>query len=704
MTVMETDVPHSAASGNRLQAAALWLQASFIAERGRWFLWAPVFLGAGSSLYFVLTFEPPAYLLWLLTGTFLIATAVGIRIGLPVAVRLLLITGFLIALGLLAAQIRTLGTGTIYYNGPTTPVWVTGRVSTIELADRGARIVIDHPKIETFDPARTPQKIRLRLTSHSTVPEAGQAITVKAALMPPPGPAAPEAHDFRRDAYFAGIGAVGYAVSRAHSAEMPDTQAPTLERMRQVVAAHVRAALGNTQAAAIAIAYLTGERGLINDDTADDMRNSGLAHLLAISGMKVGLVAILVFSFARFSIALVPRLAVRIPTRKVAACLGIAAAIFYTGLADAPVPALRSVLMTGMAMLAILFDRPAFSLRLAAIAAIIVILWQPDSVIGVSFQMSFGAVIALIAFYESFREDVSRLYRGSGRVRRTLLGFGKLLVTTLVATLVTAPLALFHFQQEANYSIIANALAIPLNDFWIMPSAIVGMVLMPFGLDAAPFRFMGKGIEAMLAIAGRVSHWPYAVTHAATLPGYALPFLIGGGLWVIIWKRPWRRLGFIPIACGVALACFYPHPKLFVSEDAGRIGVVLDNGRLAVSKIGRRDFTADSWDRLNGAHGAIEFPDTGSFDKALSCTADLCVYSVADTGVAILRAPAAVSSACSTYPIIISPFVVTSCAAKTVIDPVSLKSSGAVALYIDGSGYRLDSVRAESGVRPWSNF
>jgi competence protein ComEC len=680
---------------------------AFMADRNRWFLWVPVLMGGGSAGYFALPIEPTTIqcAVPLAAGSALWLLAWRMRLHLAICVWVASLS--LIALGATAARVHTVLVDAPILARSTGPVIVTGRIAETELADLGPRVVLDHVTIGDMPLKDTPHRIRLRLTKYSSPPEAGSDIEVRAVLMPPPGPAEPGAHDFRRDSFFEGIGGVGYAVGRPTLLDSGGGHpvAQWIERRRQFIAGRVSKAMGASPEAAIATAYLTGERGLIDEQTATDMRNSGLAHLLAISGMKVGLVAVLVFGLVRILLGLMPALALRVPVRKIAAVIAIAAAISYTGLAAAPIPALRSVLMSGMAMMAILFDRQSFSLRLAAIAAIIVTLLLPDSVVSVSFQMSFGAVVALISFYEAFRHRIARHARHAGPVRRITVEFAKIVIMTLIATLVTAPLALIHFQQEANYSIPANALAIPLNDFWIMPLAFLGLALMPFGLDQWPLKGMGQGIHTMLAIARDVSAWPGAVSHAPILPDMVL--IIGGFgvLWILLWRGRWRKLGIIPVVASamIAVALPMPSPLILVSEDAGRVAVRQPDGTLAVSKIGKRDFTVDSWNRLNGSRGVAPFPDQGARTNGiLTCDDKACLYKGLHGVIAILNDPAATEEICAGAALVISRWPIQAdCGNAKIIDPASLSMTGAVALIDGGADYEIRSASAITGERPW---
>jgi competence protein ComEC len=680
-----------------------WLAESFMADRSRWVLWAPVFMATGAALYFALPFEPSRQWAWLVVaGTAVMSVALH-RLHPPVGWRLAAAACLLVACGFCAAKERTCRVDAPMLSAATGPVMVAGRVAEVDLADKGPRIVLDNPTIEGLAPGGTPRRIRLRLTRYAQTPAAGSFISVRAALMTPPGPAEPQAHDFRRDAYFEEIGGVGYAVGYPALLQPGGQRRDWLPALRLHIADRIDAILGRTPEAAIATAYLTGARGLIDEQTATDMRNSGLAHLLAISGMKVGLVAVLVFGATRLALALVPRLALRVPVRKIAACAGIAAAIAYTGLAAAPVPALRSVLMTSMAMLAILFDRQSFSLRLAAVAAMLVILVLPESATSVSFQMSFGAVVALIAFYEAFRHRIAAGYHHAGHLRRAVMDIGKIALTTFVATLVTAPLALFHFQQEANYSIPANAFAIPLNDFWIMPCGILALLLMPLHLDSWPLEAMGAGIRVMLQTAHWVSGWPGAVSHVPLLPPAVLGLASFGGLWIILWRRRWRRLGVAPIAAAIVLACCQTPPDILVSEDASHVAVRLADGTLALSRETRKDFTDENWDRSNGTRGTVMLPDIGeTVDGSTHCDADGCLYRRNSYGVAILRDPAAAGDLCAMADIVISRWPMqVDCGAAQVIDPASTARTGATALYLEDTPPRMETAAETVGRRPW---
>jgi competence protein ComEC len=331
-------------------------------------------------------------------------------------------------------------------------------------------------------------------------------VRLRAVLMPPAGPAAPGAYDFARAAWFKEIGAVGYAMSRAEVVAVGERNglAPHIAGWRRSLALHLREQMPG-QAGAVAAALMTGDRGAIPEGTLQDMRDAGLAHLLAISGLHVGLIAGWLFFSVRFLLALIPGLALRAPIKKWAAAAALLGAFAYMLLTGATVPTQRTFLMLALVMAAVMLDRVAISFRLLAWAAVAVLLWAPESLLSVSFQMSFAAVVGLTAIYEGLGPAVMRWRSDGGRAKRLSLYLGAVLLTTLVASLTTAPFALYHFNRVAMYGLAANLVAVPLTALWVMPSALAAYVLMPLGWEQLALVPMGLGIQAMLAVAHAVA-------------------------------------------------------------------------------------------------------------------------------------------------------------------------------------------------------
>ena len=161
---------------------------------------------------------------------------------------------------------------------------------------------------------------------------------------------------------------------------------------------------------AVAAALVTGDRSAISRDTLSAMRDSGLAHLLAISGLHMGLVAAILFFGLRTLLALSERLALFYPIKKWAAAAALVGGFAYLVLTGGTIPTQRAFLMTGLVLVAVFLDRTAISMRLVAWAAAGILLIAPESLLSASFQMSFAAVVAFVAVYE----DRGRLFGTSG--------------------------------------------------------------------------------------------------------------------------------------------------------------------------------------------------------------------------------------------------------------------------------------------------
>ena len=293
----------------------------------------------------------------------------------------------------------------------------------------------------------------------------------------------------------------------------------------------------------IAAALITGTRAAISEEDTEAYRDSGLAHVLSISGLHLGLAGLGIFFVVRALLALSPTLALTQPIKKWAAVAAFLSASFYLLISGGGSPAVRSHLMLSAMLLGVIADRPALSMRAVAIAAVLILAFLPDEIINPGFQMSFSAVIGLIALAE-WAASRPRRDEPRGRVlgvlrtsRRYVLG---MLAASLVATLATTPFAIYHFDRAASYSLLANLLAEPIVAFVIMPSAAAAVVMMPFGLETWPLQTMGWGVHQITAIAHWVAGLPGATTLIRAWPLGALLGIVAGGLWIALWRRSWR--------------------------------------------------------------------------------------------------------------------------------------------------------------------
>lgn len=679
----------------------------FAEEQDRWQLWTPVIVGTGIAIYFGLPIEP-SY--WLgaagLAVALVLFAASRARPGWTAAS----VAVVALCAGFGTAQLRVATVAAPALSNDVNRAVMTGRVDEISLLPEGRRIIIHDLTIEGVSPDKTPAGARIRVTGDTQELRPGMRVRMRADIGPPSPPVMPGAFDFQRDSYFQGIGAVGFAFGQRVEVIAPAEVGSAIiwsdwwAKLRLRIAEKVRAVLPGATGA-IAVALVTGDQGGIPKTVLQDMRDSGLAHLLSISGLHIGLVAGLMFVGIRSALALVPRLALYRPIKKWAAAVALAGTFFYVLLAGATVPTQRAFVMTGLILIAVIFDRTALSMRTVAWAAMAVLLLRPEALVGPSFQMSFAAVVALIAAFEA-SEAIRLSWRTNASwPRRIALNGGGIAMTSLIATLATAPYAVFHFNRLAGYGVAANMLAVPITGLWVMAWAILAVFLMPFGLEAFALVPMGWGIDAIIVIAAKFAALPGAATLVPAMPIGGLIVITLGGLWLCLWRRPWRLLGAAAIVVGALSIFTTTAPDILISGD-GRLFAIRDaDGDYMVSSRRAHQFDSETWLRQAGQDEAEMVPwDGGPSNGMVTCDSLGCIIKISGATVAVELEPGALFDDCQVANLIISqrPIRESCPSAWRKIDRFDLWREGAHAIWVSETGeIRVKSVAEERGNRPW---
>src|ERR1700720_3035190 len=490
----------AAIASGRLGSVAEWrdrlcgtLADRLVAEGERRLLWLPVFFGAGIGVYFLLKVEPPFW-----PG----AAAAIAGVGSVIAVRRHRVwREAALAFTVFAAGFTLMRETAWEREAPMLqrhlgPLAVTGRVVDIDLMEKGWRIVIDADSLPGVDASDRPRRLRVHIPQTSDELNPGDRVSLKAMLYPVPAQILPGGRDFQRELYFAGIGGVGYTFGAAHRTTEPEAVGAgggwceDLRQLRTEISRRISAVLpGST--GGVASALITGKRVAITEEVKQAFRDSGLSHLLAIAGLHLGLVGAFVFFAVRSGLALIPLIALRYPIKKIAAGITLLVLGCYLLLSGAAIPTQRAFVMNGLVFGAIIIDRLRISMRVCAIAAAVVLVIEPASLVGVSFQMSFGAVVALIAVYETYGARLGHLLH-SRSISGRILGYcGGVVVTTVGATLGTYPYSIYHFHHLALYSPLANVIAVPLSAMWTLPWGAGTCLLMPLGLERLALMPMG---------------------------------------------------------------------------------------------------------------------------------------------------------------------------------------------------------------------
>jgi competence protein ComEC len=680
-----------------------------LADRIRWPLWLPVAMAAGIGLYFSLPEEPPWGFAVMAAG---LALAAGTLAG--TANRAV----FRIALALLAAASLGFGVVKLRTELVRAPVLarklgtagIDGRVEFVQTHGKSTRVTLGAVGLRRLPPERAPALVRVSVRSGAEALKPGQWVHLTAVLMPPPGPATPGGYDFGLAAFYDRIGAVGYAYGR------PKPIAPLrannwseeiwlgVAKLRWTMTARIHAVLpGST--GGVASALITGDRGAISSEDEQALRDAGLAHVLAIAGLHMALVGLGLYWTVRALLALIPAIALRYPIKKWAALAALASATFYLIISGAATPATRAYVMLAAMLLAVLFDRPALSMRSLALAATIILLLQPENLLEPGFQMSFAAVASLIAVAEweqarrARRTEPAAPHAFAG-VRRYMRGIA---TTSFVGSVATAPYAVFHFDRATHYAVIGNLLAMPVMGFVTMPAAALSVFLMPFGLDALPLHVMGWGIELMLSVGRFVSGLPGAVSIVPAWPMAALVLLSLGGLWTLIWRQPWRWLGLIAMGAGAVVVIAAPAPDLLVARDATTVAVRGSDGLLRFVQPARDDYSAGEWLKRDGdgreSDAAVATPEQG-----VRCDAYGCIAKARDGSlIAVPSRIDALAEDCTRAAIVVSavPARRLCNGPALVIDRIDVARNGPYAIWL-GPPLRVETVEGERGHRPWS--
>lgn len=666
-----------------------YLISSFFHDFQRWPLWLPVFLGFGISLYFSFPFEPPLW--WGLGGILFIPFC--IRKGRFPMLRLLILSLGIIALGFSAALFRThlLKTEMLHYALP--PLLLEGYVSQVELkpTKKGTlyqRILLTDLHAET--PEKLPQKVRLTLKGKRERLWPGQIIRIRAKLNPISEPSVPQGFDFRRQAYFNGIGATGFALSAPEVLRFSPSWSIFFEKRREEITGffidHMAPPLG-----AIAAALITGDKASIPEEIREDFINSGLAHILAISGLHLSIIAGVVFMIIRRGIALIPPLCLAYNSKKIAAIGTIFMTLLYLILSGFGIPAQRSFIMISLVMGAILINRTALSMRTVALAAFLILLITPEALLGPSFQLSFSAVIALIAGYEAWKNPLAHWMVGGGRLRNLIVYSGGLAFTSLLATLATLPFTIYLFYRFSLHAIEANLLAVPLTSLVIMPSALFTCLLGPLGLEAVPLWIFEKSLILLTKIAATVASWPGANIWVAHPPLLAFVLAVVGSLWLSLWQHPWRRWGLLLIAVGFLLTFTGELPHLLI-DGQGKLVALYEGRTLHVSSTRKGKFTAETWQKYLAAKGT----------KALPCEEGICKASFQNTPIVISYDKENQPCVKNAVLIRLEPSQAACPQASFTLDGDDLWRSGGHALWLTPQGPRVEKIRELQGNRPWT--
>ncbi|MBW8814478.1 MAG: ComEC/Rec2 family competence protein [Caulobacterales bacterium] len=690
-----------------------WLRDQADLQADRWTLWTPVAFGGGCGLYFALLREPQAWLAWVLVPlAALLLTATRWSVWRATTMALVLTASFLA--GFSVAKLRTQSVRAPVADAAGRAQWVEAWVVDIASpGEGGQRLLLAPVRVGDWPAPATPIRARVTLRPGTPLPSPGQLVRLLALVNPPPQPASPGSYDFARDSYFQSIGAVGLALEPPQVAvadEPPPWRLALTMRInatRWALTQKIVQTLG-PETGGLAAAMTTGHEAFIPSAEVDNLRAAGLAHIISISGVHMAIVGGFTFFLARLLIAAWPWLALRINGKKAAAVVGLLAVNGYLVLSGWPPPAQRSAITASIAFAAILVDRQAISLHALALAAMAVMLLQPEAVTQPGFQMSFAATAALVALAEIWPRPVKeisvpwpiRLAQSAGTWLLASLAI------SFVAGIATGPFAIQHFNRVSSWGLFANLAAEPIASFLMMPGLALGAVLTPFGLGEAPLKVAGFAIGLVNQVAAWAASAPQAQVVVASRPDWTLPLSFFGLLFVCLWRGPFRWAG-LPLALAILLVPAPRPPAIWASADGSAVAVRAGKDAILL-RPDVKLFGAELWSRRRGLT-ALE--TEAARDQAFDCDHWSCT---AKPGAPVrlsaawnLKRPlkdGRLDALCAGAEVVIlrNDFRPDSCAAPLVLTGRDFAVGGSAEIYREGRGWRIVWAQSTRGRRPWT--
>jgi competence protein ComEC len=706
-------------------------------ERERLAVWLPVFMIAGVLAYYTLRFEPAPWF-----GAAMAVPAVAIAVWLP-DLRWLFGPLTAAALGFTAAQFATARAPPVETGLPTHATIVTGTIRAVEALPEGRRITIQPAWLDgTDEPLRRAVRVRLQKKDNGAL-DSGDSVRIRALVRPPSSPSYPGAWDLQRDDFYAGLGGSGYALGPAERTAQATPSGPMrlVQRLREIITRRVVAVIPGA-AGAVSVTLLTGASMAIPEADHAAFRDSGLAHLLAVAGLHIGIVMGFALALSRFGFALSERASLFWPTKKYSAICALMAGAAYMVLTGMHVPIMRSFVMACLFTVALMADRRPFSLRGLALAASVLMLIAPNQVPGVSFQMSFSAVLALIAGYEALRPWLRRLH-GKSLVRRFGSHLAALALTSALAGTASAPYGAYHFGHVQVYFVLANMVAVPLTAMWVMPAGLIALFLMPVHLEALALVPMGWGARAIVWVARTTAALPDATFQVPHIPAWGLCLFSVGLAWLGLWQTRRRLAGIVLMLVGLASPLVDRPPDLLVSADGRLIAVRTQQGAFLQQIQGGSKFTRDAWAQYWGvssfqaiplsaplsptpslstpslptlsgpsmpARVTINDSDTPNQDgkeraTVFLCQPDACLLRpYPDRPGALLARGTLHPKFCDQASIIVSAEPARGLCPKPwpkLVDRFTVWRYGSVAIWLEPDGARIMSDRWDRGDRPW---
>ncbi len=669
-------------------------------------LWIPAVFGAGIASWFLLdnAYQWIAVILGGFAAGLLISAAPGRsgRFGLLKRVTALVFILFAVGCGLIWLKSSVVGAMPLER-----PVVTKFHAQIDERVDMPARAMV---RLVLLTEKSADLSARIRVNVPEKWNDAGfrkgAVIALRARLMPPAGAALPGAYNFARRAWFDGISATGSALEKPVII-CGSRQTDILGDAQSRLSRHIQSQIAGSEGA-IAATLATGDRGGIADADAEAMRRAGLAHLLSISGLHVSAIVGAIYLLVVKLLALSPYLALRYRLPVIASIAAALGGLTYTLLTGAQVPTIRACIAAILVLTALAMGRDPISMRLVAAGAAFVLIFWPEALVGPSFQLSFAAVITIIALHQL--PWVKRTFerRQEPILRRFMRFVAMLFLTGLAIEIALMPIALYHFHKAGIYGALANIIAIPLTTFVIMPLEALALSLDMIGLGGPVWMICGKALSFLLGLAHFVEAQPGSVTRLPSMSVFTFAIFVFGGLWLALIDGKARLIALIPLGLAALSLTFMRSPDILVHSTGAHLAVTGENGELVLLRDRAGDYTVSTLMENAGIEGQV----TAMKDwKNAQCSPDFCTVTLSRNGRiwSILASRSsynvpeqALAAACKRADIVVSDrWLPRSCTPKWLkADRKMLSQTGGLSIWLNDPP-QLESVAEHEGDHGW---
>ncbi len=501
---------------------------------------------------------------------------------------------------------------------------IEARISKIKPTIKGYELLlVDINPIEKIKLTKSLNKIKVSIRAKdSPVFAVDDLIKTRVKLFPITSSSIPGAYDFGIFSYLQSIDATGYIIGSPEiikqnnhnklsytQKQIANIRNNIYQRLINILSKYE----GNFMAA-----ILIGETKAIDNNMTENMRNSGISHILSVSGLHLSLVAMIFFVTSRFLLNCSNYLSYKINIKIIAGIFSIFGSFCYLLLSGSKIAATRAFIMTTIVILAIIFERTPHALRSVMVAAFVILFFWPEYVMHPSFQLSFSAVLCLISGYELYIKNQQIFGKAKGLFGNIKLYLFTNIYSSFLASIVTAPFVIYYFYKFSIYSILMNLLAVPLMSFFVMPLTIISLILMMFGLDKWPLILLSYFIKIIDSSAAYISAMPNAVINTGHITESSMLVFTFGFFWICLWQTIWRYFGLVIMVISVIMMVFFSANPIITYDHNLHIIAIQNGSYLNIYSNNKiSDFTKN---HLLGWHGITYnriFYDMDGFDDRI---------------------------------------------------------------------------------------